>query len=71
MVRAKIQKHGDEFVVTIPQEEMERLGLREGDEVSFQPARLESGHVLRPEVQAAADESWKQNEPAYRYLADR
>jgi putative addiction module antidote len=71
MIQAKIRKQGNSFVVTIPREEMERLDLREGDQIAFQPTKLETRIVLRPELQKVLDESWEQNEAGYRYLADR
>lgn len=71
MIQAKIRKQGNSFVVTIPKDEMEKCGLHEGDQIAFQPTRLETRAVLRPELQKALDDSWEQNEAGYRYLADR
>ncbi len=71
MIQAKIRKQGNSYVVTIPREEMERLDLHEGDQIAFQPTKLETRVVLRPELQNVLDESWEQNEAGYRYLADR
>ncbi len=71
MIEARIRKQGNSFVVTIPKDEMEKLNLAEGDRIAFQPVKLETRAVLRPELQKALDESWEQNEAGYRYLADR
>ena len=71
MIEAKIRKQGNSFVVTIPKDEMEKLDLHEGDRVAFQPTKLETRAVLRPEIRKAFEESWERNEAAYRYLADR
>lgn len=71
MIQAKIRKQGNSFVVTIPREEMERLDLEEGDQIAFQPTKLETRAVLRPEIRAAWERTWEQNEEGFRYLADR
>ncbi len=71
MIEAKIRKQGNSFVVTIPKDQMEKLDLHEGDQIAFQPVKLESRIVLRPDLQRALDDSWEQNEAGYRYLADR
>ncbi|HKG26205.1 MAG TPA: hypothetical protein VKB09_11190 [Thermomicrobiales bacterium] len=60
-----------DLVITIPNEEIVRLGLREGQTIGVEIVLVERRPVLRPELQAALEESWEQNEPAYRYLADR
>jgi len=60
-----------DLVITIPNEEIVRLGLREGQTIGVEIVLVERRPVLRPELQAALEESWKQNEPAYRYLADK
>lgn len=71
MIQAKIRKQGNSFVVTIPRDEMAKLNLHEGDQVAFQPTKLETRAVLRPEIEKAFEESWARNEAGYRYLADR
>ena len=71
MIQAKIRKQGNSYVVTIPREEMERLDLHEGDQIAFQATKLETRAVLRPEIRAAWERTWEQNEEGFRYLADR
>ncbi|MBA2758823.1 MAG: AbrB/MazE/SpoVT family DNA-binding domain-containing protein [Chloroflexia bacterium] len=71
MIQAKIRKQGNSFVVTIPKDEMEKCGLHEGDQIAFQPTRLETRAILRPEIEQAFEESWVRHEAGYRYLADR
>lgn len=71
MIQAKIRKQGNSYVVTIPRDEMERLDLVDGDLITFTPVKMETRAVLRPELQKALDDSWRQNEAGYRYLADR
>lgn len=50
---------------------MERLELEEGDQIAFQPTKLETRAVLRPELRAAWERTWERNEEGFRYLADR
>jgi putative addiction module antidote len=71
MIQAKIRKQGNSFVVTIPKDEMDRNNLHEGDQVAFQPTKLETRAVLRPELQMILDDVWEQYEAGFRYLADR
>lgn len=71
MIQAKIRKQGNSFVVTIPREAMERLELEEGDQIAFQPTKLETRAVLRPELRAAWERTWERNEEGFQYLADR
>lgn len=71
MIQQKVRRTGNSYAVTIPREEIERLGLHEGDVVAIQVTRVESWPVLSPELRATADESWADAEEAYRYLAGR
>jgi putative addiction module antidote len=77
VIASKIRKHGNSYVVTIPREEMEKLGLTEGQLVGFDPVPVELRPVerpatgLRPEVRAAAERVWAKNEAGLRYLAGR
>ena len=72
----KITKMGNSLGVTIPREELERLGLSQGDEVEIRArgSLLEIVPVvkrmkLRPTVQAAYDEALDQFGPAFERLA--
>jgi antitoxin component of MazEF toxin-antitoxin module len=67
----RVRKSNDGFVISIPAEEAERLGLHEGQEVSISLATPEQMHALRPELQEAFDRLWPEMEPAIRYLEDR
>jgi antitoxin component of MazEF toxin-antitoxin module len=66
----RVRRTGNSFVVTIPKDQAELLGLSEGDyvDVSIQP--LELRPRLSPELKAAFEEVWKENEAGFRYLAD-
>jgi antitoxin component of MazEF toxin-antitoxin module len=71
MIQQQLRKAGNSYVVTIPKEEVERRGLREGQLLAIEITPLETRPVLSPELQEAIEESWKQNEAGYRYLAER
>ncbi len=71
MVIGKLRKVGNSFVVTVPRQEMEALGLSEGDIVVVEIRKAEVRPMLRPDIREMADESWKRNEAGYRYLAGR
>ncbi len=71
MITQKLQRLGDRYVVTIPEEEVERQNLREGDTVEVAVRKLADWPELSPELRAAAERSWEAGEAAYRYLAER
>jgi putative addiction module antidote len=70
MIMQKIRRAGNSYVVTIPKEEAERLGLHEGDLVGVEIRKLEVRPIMTPELQAAWERSWRRGEAAYRYLAE-
>lgn len=71
MIQQKLRKVGNSYVVTIPKDEVERRGLREGQLLAIEVEPLEVVPMMSPEVLKAFEESWARNEEAYRYLADR
>lgn len=71
MIQQQLRKSGNSLVVTIPKEEVERLGLREGQFVAVQLTPMELKPVLAPDLQEALDRLWPRLEPALRYLKDR
>jgi bifunctional DNA-binding transcriptional regulator/antitoxin component of YhaV-PrlF toxin-antitoxin module len=73
MIEATLRKVGDEYQVTIPHDEVERLGLAEGQKVAVNLSSPgEAPDVsARREVKDAFDASWERNERGYRYLAGR
>lgn len=73
MLVEKLRKSGNSYVLTIRREEVERLGLTEGDLVAFTPHKVELRPVIRPEISAAADRILKRADvrDALRFLADR
>lgn len=71
MLVQKVRRSGNSYIVTIPREEIERLGLRENDLVGLEIRRLETWPELAPEVQAAAQGSLARLGEAYRILKER
>ena len=71
MIQQRLRKVGNSFVVTIPKEEVERRGLREGQLLAVEVHPLEVRPVLSPELREAFEASWQRNEAGYRSLADR
>jgi antitoxin component of MazEF toxin-antitoxin module len=51
---AIVRKSGNSLIVTIPKEEAEHLGLREGSHVRVSAVRLDGRPVLPPDLQEAA-----------------
>ena len=70
MIRLKLRKAGNSYVVTIPREEVERRGLKAGELVGVEITRLDVRPVLRPELRSAFEASWRRSEAAYRLLAE-
>jgi hypothetical protein len=69
MIQQQLRKAGNSYVITIPKEEVERHGWSVGDRFAVQLTPLEERPKLSPEIREALEESWAQNEAAYRYLA--
>lgn len=71
MIQQQLRKVGNSYVVTIPKDEVDRLGISEGQLLGLDITPLEIRPTLRPELKEAIEESWERNEAGYRYLADR
>ena len=71
MIRQKLRRVGNSYVVTIPKAEVERQQLKAGQLVSVEIRPLDVFPAVAPDVQEAWEESWRRNEAGYRYLADR
>jgi putative addiction module antidote len=71
MITQKLRKVGNSYVVTIPRDEIERLGIEEGQLLAVEVQPVEVRPILPPDIRAAAERSWQRSEKAYRYLADR
>lgn len=71
MIRRKLRRRGNSFVITIPKREVERLHLYEGQSVLIDVQPLELRSVLSAELREVLDESWQQNATGYRALAEK
>jgi antitoxin component of MazEF toxin-antitoxin module len=70
MILQKLRKVGNSYVVTIPKEEVERQKLEEGQLLTVEIRPAEIRPVMTPDLRKVFEESWKRNEPGYRYLAE-
>lgn len=71
MFEATLRKVGDQYVVVVPDEEVARLGLRDGQFLVVEVRPLSREPELRQEVREAFEGSWQNYEAVYRHLADR
>jgi antitoxin component of MazEF toxin-antitoxin module len=71
MFVGKLRRAGNSVVLTIPADELERLGLREGQQVAVELHQVELRPVLSPELKASVDRLFPIHERAIRYLADK
>jgi antitoxin component of MazEF toxin-antitoxin module len=68
VIRQKLRKAGNSYVVTIPKEEVERRHLKEGQLVAIEIQPLEIRPTLAQDLREAIEETWAEAEGAYRYL---
>jgi antitoxin component of MazEF toxin-antitoxin module len=68
VIQQKLRKVGNSYVVTIPRSEIERQHLTEGQLVAVEIQPLDVQPRLRDELREAIVRTWKEDEPAYRYL---
>ena len=71
MIAQQFRKVGNRYVVTVPNDEVERRGLQEGQLLPVQLSALEVRLVLADDLREAIEERWERNEEALRYLAGR
>lgn len=71
MIVQQLRKSGNSYVVTIPKEEVERNGWKEGQMLAIGLTEMEMTPRLPADLEAIVDERWEGNLPALRYLADR
>lgn len=70
MILRKLLKVDDSYIVTIPNEEVERLNLSEGQLIAIEILPVVTNSDNSAELDIAFEESWQRNEPGYRYLAE-
>ena len=66
----KLRKAGNSYVVFIPEEEVERQHLQDGQLLSIEIRPAEKHQPISHELRKAFEESWQQNEETYRNLAE-
>ena len=66
----KLRKVDDNYILTIPKEEVERLNLQEGQLLAIELQPAKTPPLLSSDLQNAFEESWDRNGQGYRYLAD-
>jgi antitoxin component of MazEF toxin-antitoxin module len=71
VITQQLRKVGNSYVVTVPKEEVERRGWREGQLLALQLTELEVRPVLGDDLREAIEDRWERNEEALRYLAGR
>lgn len=63
-----LRKNGNSIIVTIPREEMDRVGAHEGDMVDVQIRAVDIRPRLTPALQAAIDIELEHGRAALEYL---
>jgi antitoxin component of MazEF toxin-antitoxin module len=71
MFYGKLRRVGNSYVVTIPKDQVDEQDLTEGQLLAVHVQRAEIRPVLSEAAQKAFEESWRDNEEGYRYLAGR
>jgi putative addiction module antidote len=70
-VLSRVRKAGNSLAVTIPKDEVERLGLLEGDQVVVQINKVRQQIEMRPKVREAFDRVLREHAAGIEYLKDR
>jgi antitoxin component of MazEF toxin-antitoxin module len=70
MVTGKLRRSGNSFIVTVPREEIERLGLKEGQLVTLEVRPAEVRPVLAADLREAFEIEFERGREALRYLAE-
>ncbi len=70
MISGKLRRSGNSFVVTVPRDEVERLGLTEGQTVVVEVRPAETRPLLAPDIREAFEIEFRRGEGGLRYLAE-
>jgi antitoxin component of MazEF toxin-antitoxin module len=70
MVTGKLRRSGNSFIVTVPRDEVERLGLHEGDLVTVEVRPAELRPMLAADLKEAFEFEFNAGQAGLRYLAD-
>jgi antitoxin component of MazEF toxin-antitoxin module len=71
MITQQLRKSGNSYIVTIPKDEVDRLGLREGQMIALDVTPLELKPVLRPELAEIVRRTSEMATPVMKYLKDK
>ena len=71
MFYAPVRKSGETFDVVIPDSEVDRLGLVEGQTVAVEIAVPESKPTLSPDLARIVEEIRRETTPVMQYLKDK
>ena len=69
MVTAKLYKSGDSYIVTVPDDEVERIGMKEGQLVRLEVSPIEAQPRLADDLREAFEIEFARGEEGLRYLA--
>jgi antitoxin component of MazEF toxin-antitoxin module len=69
MVTGKLRRSGNSFIVTVPRDEVERLGLKEGQLVSVDVRAVEVRPLLAADLREAFAVEFKRGRDGLDYLA--
>ena len=70
MITGKLRRSGNSFIVTVPRDEVERLGLVEGQPVILEVRPAEIRPVLAADLREAFEIEFRQGQAGLRYLAE-
>jgi len=71
MITQQLRKSGNNYIVTIPKEEVDRLQLREGQMIALDITPMEIKPVLRPELADIVQRTSTMATPIMKYLKDK
>jgi antitoxin component of MazEF toxin-antitoxin module len=66
----KLRRSGNSFIVTVPRDEVERLGLTEGQMVAVEVRPVDVRPSLTPDLREAFEIEFERGREALRYLAE-
>lgn len=70
MMTQKVRQVGNSLVVTIPKEEAEKLGIKDGDLVGVEVRKMRMTPEMAPDIRAAFERSLQRYAADYDYLAE-
>jgi len=70
-IETRLHKVGDQFSVTIPAEEIKRLGLADGQAVRIEVQAAEKRSALAEDLREAFEIEFRAGQAGLRYLVER